>query len=105
VEAQLVAAKRPTAQRRELLADLAAARLARRAPLDQPAARAEHEPLHARHLAAEHVCDLSMREARRLGEQKRCALVLGQLPHVGQELAQLRAALHLLAEAVRGQFV
>ena len=45
--AQLVAAQRAAAQRRELLADLDAGGLARRAALDQPAACAEHEPLHA----------------------------------------------------------
>src|SRR5829696_424828 len=105
VVAKLVAAKRSAAERRELLADLAARRLARGAALDQGAARAEREPLHAAHLAAEDLGDFGVPESSRLGEQQRGALLLGQLADIGQQLAQLRAALHVLAEAGRRQLV
>ena len=105
VMAKLVAAKRAAAQGGELLANLRTRSLACVAALDEGCPRSEHETLHAPRLAAEHLGDLGVREPGRLGEEQRSALLLGQLAHVGEELAQLGALLHLLAEPVGRELV
>ena len=100
--AKLITAQGAAAKIRELLADLGARGLARRPALDQRAAGAEHLSLHARDLAAEHLGHLGMRQPGRLGQEERSALLLGQLAHVGEQLPQLGALLHLFAEASVG---
>ncbi len=102
MQLQLGAPQRAPAQLGELLAHLLAGQLAGVAAGDQPGARPVHERLHAGRLAAEHGCDVHLGEAADLGQQQRRALLVGQLADVGQQLAQLRALLHLLGEARRG---
>jgi hypothetical protein len=103
MEAQVVAAQRRAARVRELLTDDLTRRVARLAAGDQAAARAEDERLHVRHLTAQHARHLDVREAAGLGEQERLALLRRQLPDVAQDLAQLRAPLHLLRQPGGGE--
>ena len=103
VVAQPAPAKRAAAQVRQLLAYLRARSLARVTALDQPAASAEHERLHARDLAAEHACHLGVRQARRLGEQQGGPLLLRELAQVAEQLAQLGPACDLLVEPLGGE--
>jgi hypothetical protein len=93
VPAQRGAPQRTGAQALELGADLRARRVARLAAGDQRAAALEDERLHlvARH--AQHGADLVVRAGAELGEHERGALVLGQAGEVGQQVAQVLAAL------------
>jgi hypothetical protein len=89
----------------ELHADLRARRLPRSLGGDQRAAGLEHEGLDLVGPDAEDVADLGVGQGVELGHDERGPLLLGQLGHVAEDLAQVLALLDLGRETLGGDLV
>ena len=83
------------AQHRELLLDLPAVGVARRARARQRLARLEHQRLDLVLAHAQRPADLLVAQGTELGQDERGPLVLGQALQVGEQLAQVLAPLDL----------